>query len=559
MLDNIFGPLFEVTQDPASHPQLHVLLAQVVGFDMVDDESKPERRPTKHCPPPAEWNSKHNCAYSYYAYYIYANLYVLNKFRESRGLNTFAFRPHAGEAGDIDHLAASFMLCENIAHGINLRKSPLLQVKAKLQAGTISAYIEDRPVMQWYLKNQNADCSLSMTQDTNVGPFDYAMAFHRLSPPSLLDEFNVGVVAAQAANYLNILESRYLGVLGGGSCGAAGGYSASLQFSQVAGLWIIMGSVAGFGLLGAAYGVWYHHVHRGAAAMAVGSLGPAQHPGSVSGPGAMPFFTSTVPADRANKAAQDMSRATVKASSHLPKNVSSGNLQAMLGTAMAANTQAGAVAAAAAGNTSGGGGVPAQQQALPPPSSLVPGTALMPPLVEKPPQSKFGDLAVATSEDYCRVITPETAMTDETEEACAMLVECIELRKKWLFEPLRTAEMRALEPEAAMPSEVNPQPLSYAPLPPVPFSFAMVDGVMQVYSEAAGGPQAGSVFPVPGTAAEFFTSMHRMLRYGALGPVKSFCHHRLMLLEQKFNLHVMLNADKEFLSQKAAPHRDFYN
>lgn len=32
-----------------------------------------------------------------------------------------------------------------------------------------------------------------------------------------------------------------------------------------------------------------------------------------------------------------------------------------------------------------------------------------------------------------------------------------------------------------------------------------------------------------------------------------------MLLEQKFNLHVMLNADKEFLSQKAAPHRDFYN
>jgi AMP deaminase len=29
MLDNIFEPLFEVTQDPASHPQLHVLLSQV--------------------------------------------------------------------------------------------------------------------------------------------------------------------------------------------------------------------------------------------------------------------------------------------------------------------------------------------------------------------------------------------------------------------------------------------------------------------------------------------------------------------------------------------------
>lgn len=28
----------------------------------------------------------------------------------------------------------------------------------------------------------------------------------------------------------------------------------------------------------------------------------------------------------------------------------------------------------------------------------------------------------------------EVAMNDEYEEACAMLVECIELRKKWLFQ-----------------------------------------------------------------------------------------------------------------------------
>ena len=29
MIDNIFEPLFEVTKDPATHPQLHVLLSQV--------------------------------------------------------------------------------------------------------------------------------------------------------------------------------------------------------------------------------------------------------------------------------------------------------------------------------------------------------------------------------------------------------------------------------------------------------------------------------------------------------------------------------------------------
>lgn len=34
---------------------------------------------------------------------------------------------------------------------------------------------------------------------------------------------------------------------------------------------------------------------------------------------------------------------------------------------------------------------------------------------------------------------------------------------------------------------------------------------------------------VPGTAAEFFTIMNRVLRYAALGPVKSLCHHRRVL------------------------------
>ncbi|KAL3501320.1 hypothetical protein ACH5RR_035769 [Cinchona calisaya] len=127
ILDNVFIPLFEVTVDPHSHPHLHLFLMQVVGFDIVDDESKPERRPTKHMPKPAEWTNEFNPAFSYYAYYCYANLYTLNKLRESKGMPTIRFRPHCGEAGDIDHLAAGFLLCHNISHGISLRKSPVLQ------------------------------------------------------------------------------------------------------------------------------------------------------------------------------------------------------------------------------------------------------------------------------------------------------------------------------------------------------------------------------------------------------------------------------------------------
>jgi AMP deaminase len=67
------------------------------------------------------------------------------------------------------------------------------------------------------------------------------------------------------------------------------------------------------------------------------------------------------------------------------------------------------------------------------------------------------------------------------------------------------------------------------------------------------------LFEPPKTATNFFRDMLWILKVVASGPVKTMSHHRLLLLEQKFNLHVMLNADHEFLAQKTAPHRDFYN
>ena len=127
MLRNIFEPLFEATENPAEHAKLHAFLQQVVGFDMVDDESKPERRVAVNMRKPAEWDLAWDPPFAYYLYYLYANLYPLNRFREERGFSGFTLRPHSGEAGDIDHLASTFLLANGVAHGIVLRKSPVLQ------------------------------------------------------------------------------------------------------------------------------------------------------------------------------------------------------------------------------------------------------------------------------------------------------------------------------------------------------------------------------------------------------------------------------------------------
>eukprot|EP00297_Palpitomonas_bilix_P002600 CAMPEP_0113911350 /NCGR_PEP_ID=MMETSP0780_2-20120614/28150_1 /TAXON_ID=652834 /ORGANISM="Palpitomonas bilix" /LENGTH=761 /DNA_ID=CAMNT_0000907843 /DNA_START=56 /DNA_END=2339 /DNA_ORIENTATION=- /assembly_acc=CAM_ASM_000599 len=127
MLDNIFLPLFECTIDPLSRPQLHRFLLNVSGFDSVDDESRPEIKLQRELETPEKWVRAENPPYNYYTYYFWANIRALNMLRKERGMNTFTFRPHAGEAGEPDHLASTFLCADAISHGINLRKIPALQ------------------------------------------------------------------------------------------------------------------------------------------------------------------------------------------------------------------------------------------------------------------------------------------------------------------------------------------------------------------------------------------------------------------------------------------------
>ncbi len=129
MLRNIFAPLFEATLGSApTDPALEYFLGAVVGFDSVDDESIPEMELLHaRMPAPEAYTEPHNPPYAYWMYYMYANICVLNQQRAQRGLNTFAFRPHGGEAGDVDHLISTFLLAHHVNHGILLRKQASLQ------------------------------------------------------------------------------------------------------------------------------------------------------------------------------------------------------------------------------------------------------------------------------------------------------------------------------------------------------------------------------------------------------------------------------------------------
>ncbi|KAJ5432433.1 AMP deaminase [Penicillium daleae] len=189
VITNVFQPLFEVTKDPSSHPKLHVFLQRVVGFDSVDDESKAERRLYRKYPIPREWDTKQNPPYSYWLYFMFANIASLNNWRQRRGFNTFVLRPHCGEAGDPDHLAVGFLCCHSISHGILLRKVPLLQYLYYLdQIGIAMSPLSNNALFLTYDKNP---CASFFKRGLNVSlSTDDPLQFAFTKEP-LIEEYSV--------------------------------------------------------------------------------------------------------------------------------------------------------------------------------------------------------------------------------------------------------------------------------------------------------------------------------------------------------------------------------
>ena len=204
--------------------------------------------------------------------------------------------------------------------------------------------------------------------------------------------------------------------------------------------------------------------------------------------------------------------------------------------------------------------------------------------------------------EYGRVLAPDDELTSECEEVCLMLEHCMALRDEYVFqsETERDPTRRALPDGRGGGSAGGSLP------PRSNHAFEMVAGVMHVYevrdddegfsslesgdenlstetengvrvrngrrpgttrrdvcgdfrdsddSEtdfSARGKRARLLFAPPATATRFFHDMHAVLRVHSYGPSKSFCHKRLNLTEQKFSLHVMLNADREFQAEERA-------
>lgn len=224
VLKNVFEPLFEVTQDPSKHPKLHVFLQRVIGFDSVDDESKTERRIYRKFPLPKDWNTKQNPPYTYWIYYLFANIASLNVWRKQRGFNTFVLRPHCGEAGDTDHLAAAVLCCHSISHGLLLRKVPLLQyifyleqigvAMSPLSNNALFLAYERNPFLQYFRRGLNVSLStddplqFAFTKEPLIEEYAVAAQIYKLSAVDMSELAKHSVIQS---GFEHVMKQRWLG------------------------------------------------------------------------------------------------------------------------------------------------------------------------------------------------------------------------------------------------------------------------------------------------------------------------------------------------------------
>lgn len=197
LLHNIFKDFFEATLFPEKHKKIHNFLKHLVGFDSVDDESKPEVGFfRKSSPTPDKWDKCVNPPYMYYLYYMWANIAKLNQLRRARGMNVFTLRPHCGEAGHQDHILAGFMLAENISHGLTLKTIPTMQYLYYLTEMAIN--MSPLSNNQLFLRYNKNPFPTFFAQGLNINlSTDDPLLFHYTQEP-LMEEY---AIAAQVWNF----------------------------------------------------------------------------------------------------------------------------------------------------------------------------------------------------------------------------------------------------------------------------------------------------------------------------------------------------------------------
>jgi AMP deaminase len=148
----------------------------------------------------------------------------LNVWRKQRGYNTFLLRPHCGEAGDTDHLAAAVLCCHSISHGLLLRKVPLLQyifyldqigvAMSPLSNNALFLAYERNPFLQYFKRGLNVSLStddplqFAFTKEPLIEEYSVAAQIYKLSA---VDMCELAKNSVKQSGFEHAVKARWLG------------------------------------------------------------------------------------------------------------------------------------------------------------------------------------------------------------------------------------------------------------------------------------------------------------------------------------------------------------
>jgi AMP deaminase len=157
-------------------------------------------------------------------YYLFANIASLNVWRKQRGFNTFLLRPHCGEAGDTDHLAAAVLCCHSISHGLLLRKVPFLQyifyleqigvAMSPLSNNALFLAYERNPFLSYFRRGLNVSLStddplqFAFTKEPLIEEYSVAAQIYKLSA---VDMCELAKHSVEQSGFEHLVKQRFLG------------------------------------------------------------------------------------------------------------------------------------------------------------------------------------------------------------------------------------------------------------------------------------------------------------------------------------------------------------
>lgn len=175
--------------------------------------------------------------------------------------------------------------------------------------------------------------------------------------------------------------------------------------------------------------------------------------------------------------------------------------------------------------------------------------------------ANFKKLAPEVNKDYRRVHIASAESSDLDLAIASKIRRAIALREKWLYnrevpEWLDFPEPRHSDYTVFVPPPYDPFEPNLAG--PSEHVCHWKDGIVAAYSDKKCVMRRKPQFHGR-RLVEYAQDLSELTDIINDPECRSFCYRRLVLLQERFNMYIILNEGQERLAQIAVPHRDLYN